>query len=162
MDFLDSVRGILADTGLCPANLTIELTESTVLRDADAAFATLGKLRATGVRVALDDFGTGYSSLSYLRQMPIDVLKVDRSFIDGALSDPRGQELASSIVEMAHKLGYTVVAEGIEVESQWSWLKSIGCTLGQGHMFLPAVPQHELSRYLAQSRSRQETRPVAA
>ncbi|MFN0093556.1 MAG: EAL domain-containing protein [Dehalococcoidia bacterium] len=160
-DFVASVQAALTESGLPARNLIIELTESAVLRDADVAFATLQSLRSRGVRIALDDFGTGYSSLSYLSRMPIDILKVDRSFIGGALSDSRGQELASSIVALAHRLGYSVVAEGVEVESQSAWLRQIGCTLGQGHMFLRAVEVADLIRYLKATPAVRERRVAA-
>ncbi|OLB81069.1 MAG: hypothetical protein AUI14_04705 [Actinobacteria bacterium 13_2_20CM_2_71_6] len=115
--------------------LMLEITESLLLRDDEQVWSDLEELRGTGVRVAIDDFGTGYSSLSYLRQVPIDVLKIDKSFIDTAASSPRQRALVDGIVRLADTLGLVVVAEGIERPADRELLVSIGCPYGQGYLF---------------------------
>ncbi|MEU4561914.1 EAL domain-containing protein [Actinoplanes sp. NPDC023936] len=134
-DFADVVRQALADTGARPEWLLLEITESLVLRDADKVLADLKALRALGVRVAIDDFGTGYSSLSYLRQMPVDVLKLDKSFIDDILHSRQQHALVDTIITLAGNLDLAVVAEGIEESGQHAALDSMGCQYGQGYLF---------------------------
>ncbi|MEV6305523.1 EAL domain-containing protein [Actinoplanes sp. NPDC051861] len=134
-DFADVVRQALADTGARPEWLLLEITESLVLRDADKVLADLKALRALGVRIAIDDFGTGYSSLSYLRQMPVDVLKLDKSFIDDILHSRQQHALVDAIVTLAHNLDLAVVAEGIEESGQHTALDTMGCQYGQGYLF---------------------------
>ncbi|MEU4694065.1 EAL domain-containing protein [Actinoplanes sp. NPDC023714] len=138
-DFADVVRRALADSGARPEWLLLEITESLVLRDADKVLSDLKALRALGVRVAIDDFGTGYSSLSYLRQMPVDVLKLDKSFIDDILHSRQQRALVEAIVTLAGNLDLAVVAEGIEDAGQHAALDTMGCQYGQGYLF--AKPQ---------------------
>ncbi|MFC6565379.1 putative bifunctional diguanylate cyclase/phosphodiesterase [Actinoplanes utahensis] len=134
-DFAEQVRQALAETGARPEWLLLEITESLVLRDADKVLADLKALRALGVRIAIDDFGTGYSSLSYLRQMPVDVLKVDKSFIDDILHSRQQHALVDAIVTLSHNLDLAVVAEGIEEAAQRAALDAMGCQYGQGYHF---------------------------
>jgi EAL domain-containing protein (putative c-di-GMP-specific phosphodiesterase class I) len=134
-DFADRVREALADTGARPEWLLLEITESLVLKDADKVLADLKALRALGVRIAIDDFGTGYSSLSYLRQMPVDVLKLDKSFIDDILHSRQQHALVDAIVTLSHNLDLAVVAEGIEEAGQRAALDAMGCQYGQGYHF---------------------------
>ncbi|MEV0900276.1 EAL domain-containing protein [Actinoplanes sp. NPDC049802] len=134
-DFADQVRRALADTGARPEWLLLEITESLVLRDADKVLADLKGLRAMGVRIAIDDFGTGYSSLSYLRQMPVDVLKLDKSFIDDIVTSRQQHALVDAIVTLSHNLDLAVVAEGIEEAAQRAALDAMGCQYGQGYHF---------------------------
>ncbi|MBG0562414.1 GGDEF domain-containing protein [Actinoplanes sp. NEAU-A11] len=134
-DFTDVVRKALEETGARPEWLLLEITESLVLRDADKVLADLKALRAMGVRIAIDDFGTGYSSLSYLRQMPVDVLKLDKSFIDDILHSRQQHALVDAIVTLAHNLDLAVVAEGIEEAGQHAALDVMGCQYGQGYLF---------------------------
>ncbi|WP_328470438.1 EAL domain-containing protein [Actinoplanes sp. NBC_00393] len=134
-DFTDVVRQALAETGARPEWLLLEITESLVLRDADKVLADLKALRAMGVRIAIDDFGTGYSSLSYLRQMPVDVLKLDKSFIDDILHSRQQHALVDAIITLAHNLDLAVVAEGIEQSGQHGALDVMGCQYGQGYLF---------------------------
>ena len=126
------VARILAQSKLRPEQLHLELTETAVLGDEAQASVLLTKLRATGVKVWLDDFGTGFSGLSHLRRVPVDGVKIDRSFIADVLRDPDDLALTSAVIAMAHSLGITVVAEGIETEGQHSILRDRGCDLGQG------------------------------
>jgi diguanylate cyclase (GGDEF)-like protein/PAS domain S-box-containing protein len=133
--FVDQVRQALADTGVEPARLLLEITESLVLRDVEQVWSDLRTLRALGVRIAIDDFGTGYSSLSYLRQMPVDVLKIDKSFIDDILAGSQQRALVDAIVTLARNLDLTVVAEGIEEGAQRELLERMDCPYGQGFLF---------------------------
>ncbi|UQU61490.1 EAL domain-containing protein [Couchioplanes caeruleus] len=137
--FVDRVRAALAESGAEPGWLLLEITESLVLRDADQVCADLATLRALGVRIAIDDFGTGYSSLSYLRQIPVDVLKIDKSFIDDILASGRQRALVDAIVTLARHLDLTVVAEGIEDPAQRAMLAGMGCPYGQGYLFSKPV-----------------------
>ena len=132
--FVDGVRQVLASSGLEPGALMLELTESVLLRRDERMQSVLMELKAIGVKLAIDDFGTGYSSLSYLRELPIDVLKMDKSFVDGiAVSDQR-LALAEGIVRIARTLRLEVIAEGIESEVQRDLLISMGCQYGQGYL----------------------------
>ena len=137
--FVDQVRQALTDAGARPEWLLMEITESLVLRDAEQVWADLRTLRELGVRIAIDDFGTGYSSLSYLRQMPVDVLKIDKSFIDDITSSPQQRALVNAIVTLARNLDLTVVAEGIEDAAQRDLLDRMGCPYGQGYLFARPV-----------------------
>jgi diguanylate cyclase (GGDEF)-like protein/PAS domain S-box-containing protein len=132
------VRAILADTGLDPARVELEITESVLMDDVELSSETLAALKGLGVQLVVDDFGTGYSSLSYLRRFPVDVLKVDRSFVDGLASDAGDSAIVTTIVTLAHKLGLRAVAEGVETTDQVSELRLLGCDLAQG--FLIARP----------------------
>ena len=137
--FVDQVRQALADAGAQPGWLLLEITESLVLRDAEQVWTDLRVLRELGVRIAIDDFGTGYSSLSYLRQMPVDVLKIDKSFIDDIIASPQQRALVNAIVTLARNLDLTVVAEGIEDGAQRELLERMGCPFGQGYLFARPV-----------------------
>ncbi|HWS37708.1 MAG TPA: EAL domain-containing protein, partial [Actinoplanes sp.] len=125
----------LAASGARPEWLLLEITESLVLKDADKVIDELKALREMGVRIAIDDFGTGYSSLSYLRQMPVDVLKLDKSFIDDILHSRQQHALVDAIVTLSHNLDLAVVAEGIEEAGQRAALDAMGCRYGQGYHF---------------------------
>ncbi|MCE9622195.1 MAG: EAL domain-containing protein [Actinomycetia bacterium] len=129
--FPGRVESILAEHSLDPAYLTLEITEGALIQDPELAAGRLKQLRRLGVRIAVDDFGTGYSSLSYLQQFPIDQLKIDRSFVATMLARP-GLSLAGAVVQIAHSLGITPIAEGIESEEQAQALRRLGCELGQG------------------------------
>jgi diguanylate cyclase (GGDEF)-like protein/PAS domain S-box-containing protein len=131
------VEAAVAEAGLPPGSLKLELTESTVMRDAQAASALLRRLRSLGIQIYLDDFGTGYSSLSHLHQLPLDGLKIDRSFVRGTVDEP----VVQTILTLAHHLGVAVVAEGIEEAGQLAALHAMGCRLGQGYLFSrPVAP----------------------
>jgi diguanylate cyclase (GGDEF)-like protein len=128
----EQVAQALEDTGLAPAQLHIELTETAVIGDELQASTLLSRLRSTGVKVWLDDFGTGFSGLSHLRRVPMDGVKIDRSFVADVLRDPDDLALTTAIIAMAHSLGITVVAEGVEQEGQYAILRERGCDLAQG------------------------------
>ena len=146
---VDDVSEALRQSGLPAAALTLEITESTLLDDADAAAQRLEALKLLGVRIALDDFGTGYSSLSYLDRFPVDVLKIDKSFIDAlALGSDERSPLVGAIVGLGATLGVHVTAEGIEEPEQLAQLKEMGCELGQGYYFAHPLPAAELAQHL--------------
>jgi len=133
--FVESVRTILSDTGLEPRYLELELTEGVLMDDAESTASVLQELKTMGVHLAVDDFGTGYSSLSYLRQFPIDVLKIDRSFVNQISSDPDDSTIVSAIINMGKSLKHVVVAEGIETQLQRAYLQTQQCAQGQGYLF---------------------------
>ena len=126
------VAQALSDSGLPPARLCLELTETALLADAAAAAETLSRLRALGVRIALDDFGTGYSSLGYLKHLPIDALKIDRSFVAGLPGDRYDLAIVRAVAGLAHEAGIEVVAEGVETEAQAAALHECGIYRAQG------------------------------
>lgn len=147
--FVGEVRAALAETGARPQCLVLEITESLVLRDAEQVWADLRELRELGVRIAIDDFGTGYSSLSYLRQMPVDVLKIDKSFIDDILHSDEQLALVEAILNLAHTLKLAVVAEGIENQAHRLKLMQLGCPYGQGYLFSKPVPAAAAAHWMA-------------
>ncbi len=138
---IGDVRDVLAETGIDPHRVVLEITESLLMQDTDATIAMLEQLRALGVQLAIDDFGTGYSSLSYLKRFPVDILKIDRSFVDGITTDPEDATLAEAVVQLGRALHLQTVAEGIETHDQHSALRMLGCEYGQGYLFAkPAEP----------------------
>lgn len=139
-DIVEVVREALRRSGLSPERLTLELTESTLLAGGATVAANLAWLRALGVRLAIDDFGTGYSSLSYLRQIPAQILKLDRSFVSGLDTDAAARAVVGAIVTMGHALGLLVVAEGVEESDQADQLRSLGCDAAQGYFFARPQP----------------------
>jgi EAL domain-containing protein (putative c-di-GMP-specific phosphodiesterase class I) len=144
-DFVDSVASLLAETGLPPACLELELTESVVMRDVVESAVRMEELRELGVSVAVDDFGTGYSSLSYLQRLPLTVLKIDRSFIR-ALGHERGAlPVVRAIAGLAGNLGLTTIAEGVETTQELEVLRDLGVPLVQGYLFARPVPASEVT-----------------
>ncbi|CAA9364007.1 MAG: diguanylate cyclase/phosphodiesterase (GGDEF & EAL domains) with PAS/PAC sensor(s) [uncultured Gemmatimonadetes bacterium] len=138
-DVVEHTRDVLREFGLEPGQLTVEVTETSMVDDAEAAATTLTRLREHGVRLALDDFGTGYSSLAYLRQLPFDVLKIDRSFVQRVGHASPDRAIVRSVVALAHTLGLSVTAEGVETREQESSLRSFGCEHAQGFLFAQPV-----------------------
>jgi diguanylate cyclase (GGDEF)-like protein/PAS domain S-box-containing protein len=138
-DFLSGVRAALIATGVEPQHLELELTESVLMRDAETAVVTLGKLKNMGVQVAIDDFGTGYSSFTYLRRFPSDALKLDQSFVQAITSDPGDAAIVGAMISLGKSLNQRVIAEGIETRAQLEFLQSHGCDEGQGYFFSPPV-----------------------
>jgi diguanylate cyclase (GGDEF)-like protein/PAS domain S-box-containing protein len=134
-DFVEEVVEALQGTGLCPGRLVLEITESVLLDDMEGTVLALARLHEHGVRVAIDDFGTGYSSLSYLAQLPVDVLKVDKSFIDHVCGSAADTSLVEAIIAMSHGLRLTTVAEGVEQAEQAEWLRAAHCSMGQGYLW---------------------------
>ena len=146
-DLVDHARVALERSGLDPANLMLEITESALIHDFDEAVERLGQLKDLGLQLAVDDFGTGYSSLSYLQQFPVDILKIDRAFVRTIRrGDPEGSALAKAIVSLAHSLNLRVVAEGVETQEQADFLLNVGCDLGQGYLFARPLWPDELER----------------
>ena len=143
------ILGILGEYGLSPRRLTIEITESALVRDLDAARDILSSLREAGVRIAADDFGTGYSSLYHLRKFRLDILKVDRSFVHAMESEPESLAIVKAIIGLGKGLGLTVVAEGIETVGQRDALCAEGCQWGQGFLFSEAVPAEATGAFFA-------------
>jgi diguanylate cyclase (GGDEF)-like protein len=139
-DVVATVQGCLARSGLLPSRLVLEVTESAVVEDAELALRALQALRGLGVRTAIDDFGTGYSSFLYLKQFPVDILKIDRSFVSGMLESPDDAAIVASIVRLGHDVGLTLIAEGVETEEQRQHLVELGCGEAQGYLFSRPVP----------------------
>ena len=150
-DFYDDVRRALRETGLDPRALTLEITESALMRDAQKAVERLSALKTLGIALAIDDFGTGYSSLSYLRQFPIDVLKIDRSFVSGVGGSTEGGALVHTMVQLGQALRLRTVAEGIETEAELAVLQAEGCVDGQGFLFARPLPAAEVERFFGRS-----------
>jgi diguanylate cyclase (GGDEF)-like protein/PAS domain S-box-containing protein len=145
-ELVQDVLQALHESGLEPGNLVIELTESTIMYNTDANLERLHHLKSLGVRLAIDDFGTGYSSLSYLHRFPIDILKIDRSFVSRLTSSDNGPELARAVITLGETLGLDTVAEGIEYEAQVSALLALGCVAGQGYLFARAESLEQLAQ----------------
>ncbi len=142
-DFVANITRILKETPLEPHNLCLEITESVLLADTQAAGETLKGLKDTGVIIAMDDFGTGFSSLSYLRRFPVDIVKIDREFVRNITTNAPDEALVETIIYMAHRLGLKVVAEGVETEAQLALLQKYDCDAIQGYLYSPAVPPEQ-------------------
>jgi diguanylate cyclase (GGDEF)-like protein len=148
-DFVETTRDAIARSGLRPANVGLEITESLMIDNVKEKVRKLEELRALqGLNVLLDDFGTGYSSLSYLRQLPLDVIKIDRSFVPSIVSDPDSLSILTAIVTLAHSLDMSLVAEGVETAEQLHILKLIKCDKAQGYLLSRPVPADEFGRLL--------------
>jgi len=151
--FVEFVQRVLVRTGLAPEALGLELVERSLADERDLTARVLGRLLDLGVRVAIDDFGTGYSSLSYLKNFPVSVLKIDRSFVQGLSSDPRDNAIVDAIVTMAHGLGLSVVAEGVETQEQLEVLETRGCDAVQGYLLSRPLDIEACRRFLHGERS---------
>lgn len=147
-NFVEGVRTVLAATGLAARYLELELTEGVLMEDAESTVSTLLELKTMGVQLAVDDFGTGYSSLSYLRQFPIDVLKIDQSFVQELTADPDGSAIVTAIIDMGRNLRLVVIAEGIETIEQKANLQARRCTEGQGYLFSRPVAAKQFAQLL--------------
>jgi EAL domain-containing protein (putative c-di-GMP-specific phosphodiesterase class I) len=138
--FVDQVLAVLNNTGANPQRLKLELTKSLLVSNIEEVIEKMFALKAKGVGFSLDDFGTGYSSLSYLKRLPLDQLKIDRSFVLDVLSDPNDAAIAKTIIALAQSLGLGVIAEGVETETQRDFLASSGCHAYQGYFFSRPLP----------------------
>ncbi|GAB4507503.1 MAG: hypothetical protein Tsb0026_03230 [Sulfuricaulis sp.] len=147
-DLPASIYHILQETGLPPASLGLELTEGLVMQQAEASVNTLRELKAMDIRISIDDFGTGYSSLSYLKRFPIDVLKIDQSFVRDIPKDEDDAAIASTIITMAHSLGLKVVAEGVETAAQLNFMREHQCDAMQGYFFSKPLPADQFENFL--------------
>lgn len=146
--FLKSVEDALQKSGLAAEHLELEITESIFIGDTKKIELQLNRLRKMGITIVLDDFGTGYSSLSYLKDFPIDILKIDQSFIRGTALASKNTRIASAIIDMGHSLGQKIVAEGVETEDQLMFLKNQGCDIIQGYFFSPPVKPDKMTLLL--------------
>jgi EAL domain-containing protein (putative c-di-GMP-specific phosphodiesterase class I) len=145
---VEAVAESLGRWRVAPAALEVEITESSIMADPTRASDVLRSLRSLGVRIAIDDFGTGYSSLAHLKQLPVDVLKVDRSFVCDMLADDSDRIIVRSTIDLAHNLGLRVVAEGVESEATAALLAQLGCDQAQGYHFSRPMAAAELTRWL--------------
>jgi CheY-like chemotaxis protein len=151
-----AVAGILAESGLAPHDLCLEITESVLLEDADASARALAALKVLGIGIAVDDFGTGYSSLTYLKQFPVDTLKIDRSFVAG-LGSADGQAdraIVAGIIDLAHAFGLVTVAEGIETAEQLAALQQLGCAEAQGYLLSAPMRTEDATGWLERAQVR--------
>lgn len=151
--FVSDVAEALADSGLAPARLVLEITETVVMHRTELMMQRLTELKDLGVHLAIDDFGTGYSSLSYLQQFPIDIIKIDKGFIDGMDRDPAGAALTRTIIGLGWTLGMSTVAEGVEHASQRATLAELGCAVGQGFLFARPVIASDVSELVSKPRT---------
>lgn len=147
-DFVDEVMTLIGQTGIQASRLKLELTESLLASDVGVTVAKMVDLKKAGLTLSIDDFGMGYSALSYLKYLPLDQLKIDRTFVKDVLTDPNDAAIARTIIGLAQSLGLNVVAEGVETEAQRAWLEWFGCENYQGHLFCPALPIDELEVFM--------------
>jgi diguanylate cyclase (GGDEF)-like protein/PAS domain S-box-containing protein len=140
LNLLDMIKNVLDKTGFNPKQLELEITETMLVDHIDHVIEVLGQLKKLGISITIDDFGTGYSSLSYLKRLPIDMLKVDKSFVMDIPEDKDDMEISAAVIAMAHKLKLQVVAEGVETKAQWDFLKKNNCDIGQGYLFSKSLP----------------------
>ncbi|MGA2225839.1 MAG: bifunctional diguanylate cyclase/phosphodiesterase, partial [Syntrophobacteraceae bacterium] len=143
-----SITRALKESGLDSSLLEIELTESAIMKNMEESSSILRELKQMGLRVAIDDFGTGYSSLAYLKRFPLDILKIDRSFIRDIPGDRDNEAIAAAIIAMAHSLNLEVIAEGVETEIQLAFVREHGCDAVQGYFYSPALPGEEIKEFL--------------
>ncbi len=150
-DFSRTVAGVLARTGMVPTALVLEITEQILIEDIDRVMVVLTDLRKLGIRLALDDFGTGYSSLGYLRQLPIDIVKIDQSFVSDIGMTSTGSVIVSAVTHLAHVLGLTVTSEGVETAAQRDEVRTIGCDDSQGYFHARPMPAAGIRAHLSES-----------
>jgi len=149
-NFLETVQRALADSGLDPRYLELEVTESVIMHDAERVTQSLSQLKAMGLELAIDDFGTGYSSLSYLKRFPIDRLKIDRSFVHDITEDRDDAAITSAIIALTRTLGIKSIAEGVETREQLEFLRAHGCDEVQGYLLSMPLPPAECAARLAE------------
>lgn len=147
-DFVSVIMDAVHKYNVEPSEVELEITETVLIEDLDEVKEKLQTLREYGIRISLDDFGTGFSSLSYLKGLPIDTLKIDKSFVDNIEGDDSSRVIIDSIVGLVNKLGYETVAEGVETEGQFTYLKNIGCDMIQGFLLGKPMPEEEIDKML--------------
>lgn len=147
-DFMENVMKIIKETGINPKQLELEITETMALDDLDYAIATLQKIKQLGVSIALDDFGTGYSSLNYLKRLPVNQLKIDKSFMDNVLEDRSDRKIVETIIALAQALDLVVIAEGVENSEQADFLKSVSCDKAQGYLYSKPLREKDMREFL--------------
>jgi diguanylate cyclase (GGDEF)-like protein/PAS domain S-box-containing protein len=151
IDLLERIHETLECTDICAHQLELEITESTIMDDIDAASSTMRALHCSGVRISIDDFGTGYSSLSHLKRFPINTVKIDRSFIRDITTDSDDAAIVSAIIAMAHSMGLRVIAEGVETREQLDHLKTLDCDEVQGFLFSPPIPHEDAGEFVGKA-----------
>ena len=147
-DLVAVIEKIVTDSGINPRNLDLEITESTLMSDPERVMVQLEHLRSHGIHISLDDFGTGFSSLNYLKRFPADTLKIDRSFVIELAENPKDEAIAMTIITLAHSMGMTVLAEGVEQNLQFEVLRRLGCDEVQGYLFSPPLSLEDVTRHL--------------
>lgn len=152
-NLVEIIKKVLEDTGLEPQWLELEITESILMKDLEFSTGVLNRLRTMGIHVSLDDFGTGYSSLNYLKRLPIDTLKIDKSFVDNITIDEKDEIIAKAIIELAHKMGLNIIAEGVEYSKQFDFLKEHKCDKVQGFLFSKPIPPEDFEQLLRESKT---------
>lgn len=161
-NLVDQIRDVISETGISPSSLKLELTESAVMENAETAILMLKEIKETGVQISIDDFGTGYSSLSYLHRFPIDLLKVDRSFVSAMEDNTENGEIVRTVIALAKALKLKVVAEGIESIHQYHQLRILGCEFGQGYLFSKPLRVEDIERMLDDNNRWQNILPTNA
>jgi EAL domain-containing protein (putative c-di-GMP-specific phosphodiesterase class I) len=159
---VEQIQTVIAETGISPSSLKLELTESAVMDNAETAILMLKQIKETGVQISIDDFGTGYSSLSYLHRFPIDLLKVDRSFVSAMEENSENGEIVRTVIALAKALRLKVVAEGIESIHQFHQLRILGCEYGQGYLFSKPLPVGDIGRLLEDNSRWQSILPTTS
>jgi EAL domain-containing protein (putative c-di-GMP-specific phosphodiesterase class I) len=147
-DLVGILSGFLAETGVDPRTVILEITESMIMENVDAAVVTMKRLRDMGIQIHIDDFGTGHSSLSYLQLFPVSALKIDRSFINKLTANGDNQEIITHIVSLAKSLKFDVIAEGVEMEHQLANIQSLHCGFGQGFLFARPMAFHAIDAWM--------------
>ena len=147
-DVLGLIKQAVNDSGIDPSRLDVEITESTLMNDPERVIAHLEELKTTGIRLSIDDFGTGYSSLNYLKRFPVDTLKIDRSFVIDIADNDKDEAIAVTIITLAHAMGMTVLAEGVEYHRQGDLLQKLGCDVIQGFLYSKPMPFDVICGYL--------------
>jgi EAL domain-containing protein (putative c-di-GMP-specific phosphodiesterase class I) len=148
-DLVETIAGVLAETGFPARRLDVEITENVFMKDSSENLAIIRRLKQLGLSISLDDFGTGYSSLAYVRAFPLDKIKIDKSFVAEALQSSDCAAIVATIVHLARSLGITTVAEGVETQDQQLFLRAAGCTYFQGYYFGRPMSVHDMRIRLA-------------
>jgi len=145
---VDDVAAAVSGAGLIPSALVVELTETALIDEPNPVESNISALKRLGARIAVDDFGTGYSSLSYLGAFPIDLVKIDKSFVDNILVSAEGEAMVRAVIDLAHTLGLEAIAEGIEEPLQAAALRRLGCAMAQGFLFAKPMPAAAFERHM--------------
>ena len=156
------MSGIIKETGIDPAWLCLEVTESVLIEDPESSIRVLTELKELGIKIAIDDFGTGYSSLEYLRRLPVDCVKVDRSFVRGVPDNEEDVAIVNAVIELGHALKLSVTAEGVETVEQLGNLQGAGCDTAQGFLFYRPEPPEVIEQLFADASAPSREAPSAA
>jgi EAL domain-containing protein (putative c-di-GMP-specific phosphodiesterase class I) len=147
-NLLADIDQVIQETGVNPAYLKLEITESAIMHNPEAAITLMEELRSRQIQFGIDDFGTGYSSLGYLHRFPLNILKIDRSFVIGIQRENRDYQVVKTIITLSNQLDIAVVAEGIETTNQLQWLQQLDCEFGQGYLFSKPIPADQVTTQL--------------